>query len=57
MPNEQDRDYFLRREAQERAAAIKTASSASVIHTELANLYARLINDPQSPGVGGTSKR
>ena len=57
MPNEQDRDYFLRREAQERAAAVKTASSASIIHTELANLYARLINAPQSPEVGGTPKR
>ena len=56
MPNKQDRDYFLRREAQERPAAMKTAGSGSVIHTELANRYARLIDDSQ-PGAGEMPER
>jgi len=42
MTNKMDRAYFSRRAAQEREAALKTASSASVIHADLAARYAQL---------------
>jgi hypothetical protein len=42
MQNQIDREYFRRRAAQEREAAMKTGSSARVIHADLAARYTQL---------------
>lgn len=52
-----DRAYYQRREAEERAAAKKAASTAQRAHLELANLYAARLLDEQSGSIPSPSSK
>ena len=56
MFEDQDRDYFARREAEERAAAqAATAKEARAIHLQMAYYYAARRRQ-EAPGLGGLDR-